>query len=71
MDEEKLLNAIDKAEETAYGSDEKGELSTDRALAIKMFLGKKPATSSGAGPLNSNRGSVLKPFVAAAARKAW
>lgn len=37
--DEQLLNAIDRAAETAYGSDEKGELSTERALAIKMYLG--------------------------------
>lgn len=38
--DELLLNAIDRAEETAYGSDEKGELARDRALAIDMYLGK-------------------------------
>lgn len=40
-----LLNAIDRAAETAYGSDEKGELATDRADAIDMYLGRntKPA----------------------------
>lgn len=35
-----LLNAIDRAAETAYGSDEKGELATDRAAAIDMYLGR-------------------------------
>lgn len=40
MDFERLLNAIDRAEETAYGSDEKGELSRDRAKAIDYYLGK-------------------------------
>lgn len=38
--EESLLNAIDRAAETAYGSDEKGTLSTERATAIDMYLGK-------------------------------
>lgn len=38
--EESLLNAIDRAADTAYGSDEKGTLSTDRAQSIDMFLGK-------------------------------
>jgi hypothetical protein len=38
--EQLLLNAIDRAEETAYGSDEKGELSSARSLAIDMYLGR-------------------------------
>jgi hypothetical protein len=37
---ERLLNAIDRAEESSYGSDEKGALASDRALAIKHYLGK-------------------------------
>lgn len=35
-----LLNAIDRAEETAYGSDEKGELSRERARAIDFYMGR-------------------------------
>lgn len=38
--DERLNVAIDRAEETAYGSDEKGELSRDRARAIDMFWGR-------------------------------
>jgi hypothetical protein len=39
-DYEKLLNAIDAAEETSYGSDTDSELSKERALAIDYYLGK-------------------------------
>lgn len=39
-DDTRLLNAIDRAEETAYGSDMKGQLATDRARAIDSYLGK-------------------------------
>jgi hypothetical protein len=37
---EMLLNAIDAAEETAYGSDSDGELSRERGLSIDSYLGK-------------------------------
>lgn len=39
-DYESLLKAQDRAAETAYGSDEKGELSSARSLAIDMYLGR-------------------------------
>lgn len=38
--EDLLLNAIDRAEETAYGSNEKSQLASERALAIRMYLGE-------------------------------
>lgn len=39
-DVERLLNAIDAAEEHAYGADNDGVLESDRARAIEMYLGK-------------------------------
>jgi hypothetical protein len=39
-DYDKLLNAIDAAEETAYGSDSNGDLADERASAIDAYLGK-------------------------------
>lgn len=39
-DVEKLLNAIDAAEQYAYGSDTDGELASDRALAVDAYLGR-------------------------------
>lgn len=39
-DIDKLLSAIDWAEENAYGSDTDGELSTDRAYSIRLYLGE-------------------------------
>jgi hypothetical protein len=39
-DFEKLLAAIDFAEENAYGSDTDGELSRDRAYSIRLYLGE-------------------------------
>jgi hypothetical protein len=39
-DIQKLLTAIDWAEEHAYGSDTEGELSQDRAYSIKLYLGE-------------------------------
>src|SRR5687767_12250068 len=38
-DLDKLLAAIDAAEENAYGSDTDGGLASDRALAIDLYLG--------------------------------
>lgn len=47
-DMDKLLRAIDAAEENAYGSDSKGELATERASAIDAYLGKGgPAAPDG------------------------
>lgn len=40
MDDERLLSAIDAAEEDAYGSDQDSQLSAERALAIDLYLGK-------------------------------
>ena len=37
-DIEKLLSAIDWAEENAYGAD--GDLSSDRAYSIQLYLGE-------------------------------
>lgn len=39
-DQQKLLNAIDAAEENSYGSDSNGALASDRAAAIDAYLGK-------------------------------
>lgn len=39
-DVQKLLSAIDAAEQSAYGSDTDAELSADRARAIDLFLGR-------------------------------
>jgi hypothetical protein len=39
-DIEKLLGAIDWAEEHAYGADTDGELSRDRAFSIQLYLGE-------------------------------
>lgn len=39
-DLEKLLSAIDAAEAQAYGADTEGELSSERELAIQLYLGK-------------------------------
>lgn len=39
-DVQKLLNAIDAAEDTAYGSDGDGTLAAERARAIDAYLGK-------------------------------
>jgi hypothetical protein len=38
-DIEKLLSAIDWAEENAYGSDSDGQLAKDRAYSIQLYLG--------------------------------
>lgn len=40
MNFDRLLNAIDREAEDSYGADENSALSTDRALAIKYYLGK-------------------------------
>jgi hypothetical protein len=39
-DTERLLKAIDAAEQTAYGSETDSQLSEDRALAIRLFNGE-------------------------------
>ncbi len=39
-DVDKLLSAIDWAEENSYGSDTDGELSADRAYSIRLYLGE-------------------------------
>ena len=39
-DEQRLLRAIDDAEEKSYGSDDDSELEADRAQAIEFYLGK-------------------------------
>lgn len=52
-DLEKLLHAIDSAEANAYGSDEEGELSSERELAIRLYLGKD------VDPAPAGRSSVI------------
>lgn len=40
MEDERLLSAIDAAEQDAYGSDQDSQLSAERALSIDLYLGK-------------------------------
>jgi hypothetical protein len=46
-DFERLINAIDDAEEHSYGSDTNGELGQQRAKAIDYYLGKMPPGPDG------------------------
>jgi hypothetical protein len=39
-DVERLLNAIDAAEENSYGSDSDGQLAKERAVAVDLYLGR-------------------------------
>lgn len=40
MDDEKLLSAVDWAEENSYGSDQDSDLSNERAFALDQYLGR-------------------------------